>query len=260
MSRAPLVRYLIFLTEIISVLAAGSSFVGADLPGVLAPRARTPSAEEAEIERQSICVGSTVRSAGTLGEVLFYRRARLPDGRRAIGYYVFYSDERPWGNNWLTWLLLPALAIDMVYTRALLIAPGVQRAAYGKGDVEGFRVIYDVDDAGHLEAVEALADDSRHRPAHLDRRDLFAIDRDHITVYTDAWSHQLGGKGKQSGDLVFRHCYGPGFIRPLTESVAREFHLERRATAAAVGTIEPDPLPSRAIARQSEERRTPSRF
>src|SRR5262245_52290841 len=87
---------------------------GSELPGPRQPDDPPASAEEAEIERQQICIGSTVWSAGVLGPALLYQRSRLPDGRLAIGYYVFFSDERPWGNNWLTWLLLPAVAVDLV--------------------------------------------------------------------------------------------------------------------------------------------------
>lgn len=240
MSRAALPRTVSFLTAFLGLSTAVSGTGSAALPGPLLPGSRVPTPEEAEIEQQPICVGSTVRSAGALGDALFYRHERLPDGRLAIGYYAFYSDERPWGNNWLTWLLLPALAIDVVYSRALLIAPGLQRAAYGKGDVEGFRVIYEVDEASHLKAVEAFADDGYHRPERLKRADLFSIDPAKLTVYTDTWNHHLGAKGSTSGDLVSRRCYGPGSIRPLTQAVAREFHLERRALPAAVGSIAPD--------------------
>lgn len=160
------------------------------------------------------------------------------------------SDERPWGNNWLTWLLLPALAVDLVYTRAFFLAPGVQRVAYGKGDIEGFRVFYDVDAAGRLTATGALADDEHHRPVHLMRTELFSIDPARLTVYSEAWSHQLGARGRALGDLVSRRCYGPGAILPLTQAVAREFHLERRATPAAVGSIEPEPPLRSAVAQR----------
>ena len=115
------------------------------------------------------------------------------------------------------------------------MAPGLQRAAYGKGDVEGFRVIYDVDEAGRLKAVEAFAEDGGHRPTRLSLRDLFSIDPTRLTVATGVWSHQLGATGVRAQDLAYRRCYGPGTIRPLTDAVARDFRLDRRATPAAVG-------------------------
>ena len=49
-----------------------------------------------------------------------------------------FSDERPWGDNWLSWSVLPALAVDLVYTRFLFGLPGFRRARYGPADVEGF--------------------------------------------------------------------------------------------------------------------------
>lgn len=111
MSRAPLLRRGFFLTTLLSLIAAWSGGGSVDLPEAIEPGLRAPTAEEAEIERQPICVGSLVRSAGAIGQALFYRSSRLPDGRLAIGYYVFYSEERPWGNNWLTWLFLPKGAV-----------------------------------------------------------------------------------------------------------------------------------------------------
>src|SRR5262249_9777199 len=88
-------------------------------------------AERVAIESREVCVGSTVASAGTLGDTLYYRASVLPNGNIAVGYYAFFSEERPWGNNWLTWTVIPALAVDMVYTRALFTAPGLQRALHG---------------------------------------------------------------------------------------------------------------------------------
>jgi hypothetical protein len=56
-----------------------------------------------------------VASAGRLGDVLYYRATEAPDGTVHVGYFAFFSEERPWGNNWLTWTVVPALAVDMVY-------------------------------------------------------------------------------------------------------------------------------------------------
>ncbi len=67
-----------------------------------------------------------------------------------VGYFAFFSEERPWGNNWLTWSVVPALAVDLVYSRALLgRARSAARALRGR-DVEGVGVIYDRSPNGSL--------------------------------------------------------------------------------------------------------------
>lgn len=190
------------------------------------------AAEDAAIASQPVCIGSTVHSAGELGPALLYRRARLPDGRLEVGYYAFFSEERPWGNNWLTWTVLPALALDLVYTRGLLVGPGLQRAAYGPADVEGFRVVYTPDGNGGLRAEGAVADDDRHRRADLTRADLFAADPERITLATSTWSHHLGARVHRASDIVYRRCYGPRSIRPIDREVVRRFNLDRRAGPA----------------------------
>jgi len=213
---------------------AGTAGCGS-LPPPAPPRTEAASPDEAAVERQVICVGSTTSSAGELASTLYYRQTRLPDGRVAVGYYVFFSEERPWGNNWLTWTVVPALLLDLFYTRSLLALPGLQRLAYGKGDVEGFRVVYDRDEDGRLHLDHAIADDGGHREVLLDRKTIYAIDPERPTFYSDVWSHQLGAKGARSeGDLAYRRCYGDRDIRPLPEEVARDFRLDRRALPAAV--------------------------
>ncbi len=192
--------------------------------------------DDRAIEAQPVCIGSTVHSAGELGGALLYRSTRRPDGRVEVGYYAFFSEERPWGNNWLTWSVLPALALDLVYTRGLLVGPGLQRAAYGRADVEGFRVIYTVDGAGGLRAESAVADDDRHHRADLTREDLLAADPARITLATSTWSHHLGARVERLGDLVYRRCYGPGTLRPLDGEAVQRWNLDRRAwPAAALG-------------------------
>ncbi len=229
------------LRHVIAGLIAASSFLiaaaprDADaLPSAPADVEAPTDAEQAAIEEQPVCIGSTVRSAGELGATLFYRRARLPDGRLAVGYYAFFSEERPWGNNWLTWSVAPALAIDAVYTRFLFVAPGLQRARYGEGDVEGFRVIYAQGADGRLAPEGAVADDGWHRRADLTRADLFAVDAERMTLATDSWSHHLGARVGRAGDLVWRRCYGKGRIKPIDREVIRRFRLDRRARPAAV--------------------------
>jgi len=194
-----------------------------------------PSGVEASIARQPICVGSSVLSAGSIADTLYYRAVSLQGGKIAVGYFVFFSEERPWGNNWLTWTVLPALGVDMFYSRSLLVAPGIQRALYGKGDVEGFRIIYELQSDGSLRADSAVADDRDERPVALGREQLFALDAQRPTLYTDIWSHQLGGRDAHSkADLSSLHCYEADQIRPLTDDIASDFHVENRANPAHV--------------------------
>ncbi len=210
----------------------------AALPPPPGPRP-PPTEEEAAIERQPVCIGSAVESAGTLSDVLYYRAVAQAGGRVAVGYYVFFSEERPWGNNWLTWSVLPALAVDLVYSRALLVAPGLQRAIYGAGDVEGVGIVYDPAPDGSLRIDHAFADDRSERVIALSRDDVFALDPRRPTFYTEVWSHQLGGRGaKTRKDLAYLHCYeGPGSIRPLPESIASAFRVAGRAAPAHVERI-----------------------
>lgn len=202
-----------------------------DRPG---PRG-TPTAAQTLIERQPICIGSSIDSAGELGDTLYYRAVALPDGRVGVGYFAFWSEERPWGNNWLTWSVLPALSVDLVYSRALLVAPGLQRVLYGGGDVEGVQVVYRLGKDGSLHVDHAVAESDDERPTVLSREDAFAIDPARPTFYTDIWSHQLGARGVRSrDDLAYVRCYQGDSVRPLPESVARAFRLEHRAPPAHV--------------------------
>jgi hypothetical protein len=214
-----------------------------DLPRAPAPGHVPQSAEEAAIERKEICVGSTVASAGDLAEDVYYRAAIAPSGQVIVGYFVFFSEERPWGNNWLTWTVLPALAVDLVYSRALMVMPGLQRALYGKGDVEGVRIVYDVGRDGALVVDHAVADDGTHDPVRLERKDLFAVDPTRPVVYTDVWSHQLGARGATSAkDFAYLRCYRPGHIFPLPDTVASDFEIESRAPPAHVERLAGRPL------------------
>jgi hypothetical protein len=218
-------------------LAVGSLGNGqlARLPRPPGPRGEA-TAEQAAIEQQPVCIGSSVASAGALSEVLYYRAAELSDGRIAVGYFAFFSEERPWGNNWLTWSVVPALAVDLIYSRALLVAPGLQRAIYGAGDVEGARIVYGRSPDGSLRVDEAVADDRTEHEVSLARADLFALDGERPTFTSDVWSHQLGGRGARApADLAYVRCYqGPDAIRPLPDAIAREFRIDGRAKPAHV--------------------------
>jgi hypothetical protein len=221
-------------------LAVGSIGNGqlAALPRAPGPRGAA-TAEQTAIEQQPVCVGSSVASAGALSDVLYYRAMALADGRVAVGYFAFFSEERPWGNNWLTWSVVPALAVDLVYSRALLVGPGLQRAMYGAGDVEGFRIMYGRSPDGALHVDEATADDRTEEEVALSRADVFRLDRERPTFYSDVWSHQLGARGARSrADLAYVRCYqGSDAIRPLPDAVAREFRIDGRADPAHVETM-----------------------
>ena len=217
----------------LSLATVDGAHLGA-LPAPPGPRgARTT--EQAAIERQPMCIGSSVQSAGTLSDVLYYRAEATGDGRVSVGYFAFFSEERPWGNNWLTWSVIPALAVDLFYSRALLVAPGVQRAMYGAGDVEGVEVVYDVAAGGALRLDHAVADDRAERPITLTRDEAYALDPERPTFYSEVWSHQLGGRSVRSrSDLAYVRCYEGDAIRPLPESVETAFRVERRAGPAHV--------------------------
>ena len=223
----------------VAPMAAMASVDGSHISTL--PRAPGPrgerTAEQATIEREPVCVGSSVMSAGALSPTLYYRAVERADGRVDVGYFAFYSEERPWGNNWLTWSVFPALAVDLVYSRALLVAPGLQRFLYGAGDVEGVGVVYDRSPNGSLRFDHAIADDGTHDSVALSRAQVFAIDQKRPTFYSQVWSHQLGGQDARSrSDLAYVRCYDEKSIRPLPESVARQFRvdLDDRAPPAHV--------------------------
>ena len=191
--------------------------------------------DEQTIEQHEVCMGSAVMSAGTLADTLYYRATVMPDGKLVVGYYAFWSTERPWGNNWMTWTVLPSLAIDLVYSHGMFFGPGVQRFAYGRGDVEGVRVAYVRAENGSLIVDSAVAQDVRHRTVQLSAADVMSVDSQRPTFYSDVWSHQLGGKGlKSRSDLSSVRCYGAGHIEPLPEQLIAEYKLDRRAKPAHV--------------------------
>lgn len=202
------------------------------------PPGPSSAPEQALIEQQPVCVGSLVQSAGKLGSALYYHYLWGDDGKLIVGYYAFYTDERPWGDNWMTWLFLPALAIDLVYTRSFFLGPGYRQLAHGKGDVEGFRIIYDVSRKNGLTVNHAIADDSLHRERRLEPSELFRLDPAQPTLYSETWSHQLGGRGARSVDeLVTRRCFRGGSVRPITHSIAQEFRLDQRARPASIAAM-----------------------
>jgi hypothetical protein len=208
------------------------------LPATASEVMEPSSVEEAAIEQREICVGSSVASAGTLGDTLYYRAAQLSDGKLVVGYFAFFSQERPWGNNWLTWTVVPAVAVDMFYSHGLFFGPGVQRAAHGKGDVEGFRIVYDLRPDGTLTVESAVADDGSHDVVRLGAADVMRMDPARPTFYSDVWSHQLGARGvTKHSDLAYVRCFGPGHVRPLPAAIDDEFALGGRAPPAHVEAL-----------------------
>jgi len=117
----------------------------------------------------------------------------------------------------------------------MLVAPGLQRALYGAGDVEGVRVVYEVSTDGSLRLEDALADNATHDPVPLSREQALALDRERHTFYSSVWSHQLGGHGARArSDLAYVRCYDDDAIRPLPDSIAQSFRVEHRARPAHV--------------------------
>ncbi len=184
-----------------------------------------------------MCIGSSVTSAGALDDVLYYRAAvQLEDGRIAVGYFAFWSEERPLGKQ---------LAHMERRTRAhpgprLLPFPA-RRArpsallSYGLGDVEGVSIVYTRQPDGTLRADEAFGDDRTERTVPISREQMFALDEKAPTFYTDIWSHQLAGRGAHSRrDLTYLRCYEGASIRPLPQSVSDAFRVEGRAGPAHV--------------------------
>jgi hypothetical protein len=88
-------------------------------------------------------------------------------------------------------------------------------------------VIYDRLADGSLHFDHALADDGTHDSVALSREQVFALDHNRPTFYSEVWSHQLGGHGAHARtDLSYERCYGEGSIRPLPDSVARAFRVD----------------------------------
>ncbi len=173
-----------------------------------------------------VCVGSQSWSAGELGRSILYRYQR--DGRTLkVGYFVYWSTERPWGKNLLSYSILPALFIDAFYSHALFLFPGAQRFIHGPGDIEGARVVYEQNDDGRWTPVSAVADDGFHHEVPLSPDDFVDADG-RVVLMTDVWSHQLGAKGSrvfsatQKDALV---CFDRNSIEPLTAEIARLFRL-----------------------------------
>jgi hypothetical protein len=183
-------------------------------------------AEHARVAAQPLCVVSKRASFGTLGQVVLYVHSRQGN-ELSVGYFVYWNVERPWGANLPTYTLLPSLAIDGAYTHFLFLLPGLQRALYGAGDVEGATVIYDVGADGKLRAKAAYADNEFHDAVQLKPDDVVTRDG-RVALMTDVWSHQLGASGaaahyeQGNADVT---CFAGSTLRPMTPETARAFRL-----------------------------------
>jgi len=146
--------------------------------------------------------------------------------RISVGYFAYWTTERPWGDNDLTRWWVPALAIDGFYSHFLFLFPGLQRVLYGAGDVEGASVTFQRLDDGHLVPIGIVAEDPRHQEVSLDV-DQAVDERGRILFYDDVWSHQLGGRRALARlkDGAHHRCYQKDSLLPLTPSVIRAFRL-----------------------------------
>jgi hypothetical protein len=182
--------------------------------------------QEDAITEQPLCVGARSWSVGTLGDTVLYRTRRV--GRKiAVGYFIYWSEERPWGGNVLSYMVLPALATDAVYSHFLYLFPGLKDAFYGPGDIEGVLVEYEEREDGSLSVVSGTADDGNHTTVRLSRKDL-VDSKGRVVLLTDVWSHQLGAHGaaqfaETPGSEL--KCYQKSSLQPMTPKIAREFRL-----------------------------------
>lgn len=184
------------------------------------------SGDDARVVEQPICVGARSWSAGSLGDTVLFR-TRRNGNRLTVGYFVYWSEERPWGDNSLSYTVLPALAVDAVYSHFLYFFPGIKDAMYGTADIEGAQVSYEERADGTLEVVSGRADDGNHGTVQLSRSDLLDA-KGRVVLLTDVWSHQLGAHG--GGNFAERSptqlkCFSGSSLRPMNELVARAFRL-----------------------------------
>lgn len=192
-------------------------------------RARGPSTDdfaEALIEAQPVCIASSVWSAGELGDTLAYHYRRKDD-RIDVGYFAFWSTERPWGPNALTLTIVPAAAIDAVYSHFLFLLPGLRDAIYGPGDVEGATISYRILPDHRLAVLSGVAQDGVHDEVALSREDLLD-DSGRVILLSEVWSHQLGAKhaARTVADTrIEPHCFLKNTLSRLAQSVISQFRL-----------------------------------
>ncbi|HET9958340.1 MAG TPA: hypothetical protein VFQ61_27785 [Polyangiaceae bacterium] len=191
---------------------------------VQAANATLDAADLELIRQQPFCVASGVWSFGKISEVVRFVGRRDGDQLR-VGYFVHWSAERPWGNNMLTYTLLPALTLDLVYSHFLFVLPGLREAAYGASDVEGVSVTYAAQGDG-LRVLHGDADDGVHTPIQLDAEELTTPDQ-RVVVMSEVWSHQLGARraSQRLDSAASLTCFSGRRLQPLTRELARGFRL-----------------------------------
>ncbi len=173
-----------------------------------------------------ICIVTKQVWAGDLGQAMLYRIRRRKGYTVHVGYYAYWSTERPWGDNDLSRWLVPAMVVDAFYSHLLFVFPGLQRLLYGAGDVEGARIVFQWEEPNRLTPVAITADDESHREVTINTRD--AVDEQgRVMLLNDVWSHQLGGRRPlalaRAG--AQRHCFSHDSLRPLTHDVVEAFQL-----------------------------------
>jgi len=220
-------KLLRFAAVLLTLLASATQFI--DSPewpkaGLAARASSAADVDRALVEAQTVCIASSVWSAGELGETLLYHFERQGD-RLKVGYFAYWSTERPWGMNSLSLSVAPALLLDGVYSHLFYVLPGVRDAMYGSGDVEGASVTYALAGA-KLEVVSGLADDEAHDAVRLSRDDL-VDERGRLILMSDVWSHQLGGRGAahRLERAAEQRCYHGHQLVPLTPELAAAFRL-----------------------------------
>jgi hypothetical protein len=192
----------------------------------LQPSEPAASDDRAIVKELPVCIASSKWSAGELGRTVLYHARR--EGRTLkVGYFAYWTTERPWGQNALSYAVLPALFIDAFYSHLLFMFPGAQYFIHGPGDIEGARVTYEQRDDGQWVPVAAVADDGSHHEVELSPDDFIdAYGR--VVLMTGVWSHQLGAKGARTfaerrGDEL--SCFDGDSLAPLTPEVASAFRL-----------------------------------
>jgi hypothetical protein len=197
------------------------------------------------VKQLPVCITSNGWSAGELGRTVLYRYERQGNELR-VGYFVYWTTERPWGNNLLSTTFLPALFVDAFYSHLFFVFPGAQRFIHGPADIEGARVTYEKRGEGKWIPVSAVADDGSEDEVTLSPHDF--VDEDgRVILMTDVWSHQLGAQGarefaKHTHELS---CYSGSALLPMSDAVAEAFRLgsptdPRRAPPAwKLGSIVP---------------------
>ncbi len=185
-----------------------------------------PGALASLIQQMPVCIAWKKSWAGDLGKSILYRVRSLGPRTFRVGYFAYWTTERPWGDNALTHWLLPALVIDAFYSHLLFVLPGLQWAIYGPGDVEGVRVTYQLSDDGRPWPVALTADDETHQEVALNVSDALDEQR-RVVLLNDSWSHQLAGRRAAAAVRAgaSHHCFSGPSLQPLTERLAYSFRL-----------------------------------